>query len=55
MVGHELRTPLTSIHGYSQMMSRQLGIVQQQVDQLNQLIGDFAETISVGTSAISFT
>jgi signal transduction histidine kinase len=41
VVGHELRNPLTSIHGYSQMMSRQLGIVQQQVDQLGRLLADF--------------
>jgi signal transduction histidine kinase len=43
MVGHELRTPLTSIRGYSQMMARQLGVVQKQVDQLNALIGDFMD------------
>ncbi len=43
MVGHELRTPLTSIHGYSQLMGRQLGVVQRQVEQLNRLIGDFME------------
>lgn len=43
MIGHELRNPLTSIHGYSQMMARQLGIVQDQVDRLNHMIGDFME------------
>lgn len=42
-VGHELRSPLTSIHGYSQMMSRELGIVQRQVGQLNRLIGDMVD------------
>jgi len=31
LVGHELRTPLTSIHGFSQMMGRNLGVIQQQV------------------------
>jgi signal transduction histidine kinase len=44
VVGHELRTPLTSIRGYSQMMARQLGVVQAQVDQLNRLIGDLLES-----------
>ncbi len=43
LVGHELRTPLTSIYGYSQMMARQLGVVQQQVGQLNALIRDFMD------------
>ena len=43
MIGHELRNPLTSIQGYSQMMARQLGVVQQQVNQLNRLIGDFID------------
>ncbi|MHB1416996.1 MAG: sensor histidine kinase, partial [Chloroflexota bacterium] len=43
VVGHELRLPLTSIYGYSQMMARQLGIVQRQVGELNRLIGDFVE------------
>jgi signal transduction histidine kinase len=43
MAGHELRTPLTSIAGYSQLMARQLGVIQQQVGQLNHLIGDFVD------------
>lgn len=43
IIGHELRNPLTSIHGYSQMMTRQLDTVRQQVDQLNRLIGDFMD------------
>jgi signal transduction histidine kinase len=43
LVGHELRSPLTTIRGYSQMMARQLDVVQQQVGQLNQLIGDFMD------------
>ena len=43
MAGHELRTPLTSIAGYSQLMARQLGVIQQQVGQLNNLIGDFVD------------
>jgi signal transduction histidine kinase len=42
-MGHELRNPLTSIHGYSQLMARQLESVRRQVDQLNRLIGDFME------------
>lgn len=41
VIGHELRSPLTSIQGYSQMMARQLGVVQDQVDRLNQMIADF--------------
>ncbi|HEY3083720.1 MAG TPA: HAMP domain-containing sensor histidine kinase [Chloroflexota bacterium] len=44
VVGHELKTPLTSIRGYSQMMARQLGTVQAQVDQLNRLIGDLLDS-----------
>lgn len=40
LAGHELRTPLTSIHGYSQMMARQLRTVEQQVEQLNRIVGD---------------
>ena len=43
MVGHELRSPLTSIRGYSQMMSKQLRIVQSQVTQLDSLLSDFVE------------
>jgi signal transduction histidine kinase len=43
MVGHELKSPLTSIRGYSQMMTRQLRIVQSQVVQLDALISDFVE------------
>lgn len=43
MVGHELRTPLTSIYGYSQLMGRQIEVVQRQVNRLNRLIGDFVE------------
>ncbi len=43
MAGHELRSPLTSISGYSQMMARQLAVVQRQVTQINSLIGDFLE------------
>lgn len=43
MAGHELRNPLSAIRGYSQIMARHLGVVQQQVDQLNQLIGDFVD------------
>lgn len=41
VIGHELRTPLTSIHGYSQMMARQLSVVQDQVNRLNHMIADF--------------
>ena len=43
MASHELRSPLTSISGYSQMMARQLAVVQRQVTQINSLIGDFLE------------
>ena len=43
MASHELRSPLTSISGYSQMMARQLAVVQRQVSQINSLIGDFLE------------
>jgi signal transduction histidine kinase len=44
LIGHELRNPLTSLHGYTQMMARQLGTVQHQVNRLNQLIGDFMDS-----------
>ncbi|HEV2009538.1 MAG TPA: ATP-binding protein [Candidatus Limnocylindria bacterium] len=37
---HELRTPLTSVHAYAQLTSRNLEAVQQQVKQLDRLIGD---------------
>lgn len=37
---HELRTPLTSVHAYAQLTSRNLQAVQQQVKQLDRLIGD---------------
>ena len=37
---HELRTPLTSVHAYAQLTSRNLQAVQQQVSQLDRLIGD---------------
>ena len=40
LVGHELRAPLTSIHGFSQMMARNLDVVRQQATQLDRLIGD---------------
>jgi signal transduction histidine kinase len=40
LVGHELRGPLTSIHGFSQLMVRNLSVVQQQVAQIDRLIGD---------------
>jgi len=43
LVGHELRTPLTSISGYNQIVTRHLGIVQQQVEQLNRLVSDFMD------------
>jgi signal transduction histidine kinase len=42
LVGHELRTPLTSIHGFSQMIDRNLSIIKQQVGQLDRLINDLA-------------
>lgn len=37
---HELRNPLTSVHGYAQLMSRNLQSVQRQVEQLERLISD---------------
>ena len=43
-VGHELRTPLSSIKGYGQLMARQLATVQEQVQRLDQLIGDVLDT-----------
>ncbi|MBI2953381.1 MAG: hypothetical protein HYY30_03640 [Chloroflexi bacterium] len=52
MVGHELRTPLTSIYGYSQMMARHLAVVQQQVDQVNRLIGDFVEAAKLDSGQL---
>lgn len=53
MAGHELRSPLTSISGYSQMMARQLGVVQRQIGQLDQLIGDFMEASSFDDARLS--
>ncbi|HEX9015308.1 MAG TPA: HAMP domain-containing sensor histidine kinase [Chloroflexota bacterium] len=53
MAGHELRSPLTSISGYSQMMARQLAVVQRQISQLDQLIGDFVEASSFGDGQLS--
>ncbi len=43
LIGHELRTPLTSIYGYSQMMGRNLSVVQRQINQLNRLISDILD------------
>lgn len=40
LVGHELRTPLTSIHGFSQLIDRNLSVIKQQVGQLDRLIND---------------
>ena len=37
---HELRTPLTSVQAYAQLTSRNLQSVEQQVKQLDRLIGD---------------
>ncbi|MGH2499950.1 MAG: sensor histidine kinase, partial [Candidatus Limnocylindria bacterium] len=37
---HELRNPLTSVHGYAQLMARNLDAVQRQVVQLERLIAD---------------
>jgi signal transduction histidine kinase len=50
LVGHELRTPLTSIHGFSQMIDRNLSVIKQQVGQLDRLINDLAAESS-GTGA----
>jgi signal transduction histidine kinase len=47
IVGHELRTPLTTIKGYGQLMSRQLQSVQEQVQRLDQLVGDVLDTSRV--------
>jgi PAS domain-containing protein len=55
MAGHELRSPLTSISGYSQMMARQLSVVQRQISQLDQLIGDFMEASSFNDAQLSLT
>jgi signal transduction histidine kinase len=44
IVGHELRTPLTTIKGYGQLMASQLQNVQEQVQRLDQLIGDVLDT-----------
>lgn len=41
---HELRNPLTSVRGYGQLMSRHLATVQQQVSQLDALIGDLLQS-----------
>jgi signal transduction histidine kinase len=44
IVSHELRTPLSAIRGYGQLMARQLATVQDQVQRLDQLIGDVLDT-----------
>ncbi len=53
LVGHELRTPLTAIYGYSQMMARHLAVVQEQVQQVNRLIGDLTDTSWSGDGQLS--
>lgn len=53
LVGHELRGPLTSIHGFSQMMSRNLAVVQQQVGQLDRLIGDLMSKSALESGQLS--
>ncbi len=55
MVGHELRSPLTSIRGYSQMMSRQLRIVQAQVTQLDALLSGFVEAAQRETGELQLS
>lgn len=40
---HEIRNPLTSVRGYGQLMSRHLATVQQQVSQLDSLVGDLLQ------------
>jgi len=53
LVGHELRGPLTSIHGFNQMMARNLGVVQQQAAQLDRLIGDLMSTSALERGQLS--
>jgi signal transduction histidine kinase len=53
IVGHEMRTPLSSIKGYGQMMSRQLGTLQEQVQRMDQLIGDILDTAGADTGRLS--
>jgi len=53
IVGHELRTPLSSIKGYGQTMARQLAIVQEQVQRLDQLIEDVLDTASAEGGRLS--
>lgn len=50
---HELRNPLTSVHAYGQLMSRNLGAVQRQVEQLERLISDLLSL--PGTKALTET
>ncbi len=42
-MGHELRTPLTSVLGYSRIMERHLGVVNDQVQRLNEIIEGFVD------------
>ena len=52
VVGHELRTPLSSIKGYGQLMARQLTTVQEQVQRLDELIGDVLDTARADTGRL---
>ncbi len=56
LVGHELRGPLTSIHGFTQMMARNLSTVQQQASQLDRLISDLMSkpTLEHGQLGLDF-
>ncbi|MEA2660429.1 MAG: hypothetical protein QOH08_1, partial [Chloroflexota bacterium] len=49
---HELRTPLTSVHAYAQLTWRNLQAVQQQVKQLDRLIGDLLRTPGASQSGL---
>lgn len=49
---HELRTPLTSVQAYAQLTSRNLQAVQQQVKQLDRLIGDLLRPSSAARAVL---
>jgi len=64
-VSHELRTPLTSIQGFVQLLNEEragavsdkqkkvLGIINENVDRLNQLVADLLDVDRVSTSPLS--
>jgi signal transduction histidine kinase len=52
LVGHELRNPLAAVRGYNDLMGRHLKVVEENLGQLNRLIGDLIESSRLGTSQL---